>query len=84
MDTNAIDMEKRTTSGNVPESSSRDGETPDPHATELNGIEAETAMNTEYPQTARLAAIVASLMLGMFLVALDNASCSFLSVAYKS
>lgn len=42
--------------------------------TEEENYEVETTVTDEYPHGARLAAIVISLMLGMFLVALDNVS----------
>jgi hypothetical protein len=43
-------------------------------ATELGYDDERTEAADEYPHGARLAAIVMSLMLGMFLVALDNVS----------
>lgn len=43
-------------------------------ATEIDKPEAADEIVEDYPQGARLAVIVISLMLGMFLVALDNVS----------
>lgn len=43
---------------------------------DLEPIELEKSATEEYPHGARLAALVVSLLLSMFLVALDNVSCS--------
>jgi hypothetical protein len=43
---------------------------------EFANMEAETLEQEEYLHGAQLAALVVSLMLGMFLVALDNVSCT--------
>jgi hypothetical protein len=43
---------------------------------EFVNMEAETPDQEEYSHGAQLTALVVSLMLGMFLVALDNVSCT--------
>jgi hypothetical protein len=43
---------------------------------EFKAIEAPTAITDDYPHGFRLAAIIISLILGTFLVALDNVSCT--------
>jgi hypothetical protein len=45
---------------------------------EVGNMEVETPNTDDYSHGAHLAAIVVSLMLGMFLVALDNVSCTLL------
>lgn len=47
---------------------------------DLEPIELEKTATEEYPHGARFAALVVSLLLSMFLVALDNVSCSRPSV----
>jgi hypothetical protein len=47
----------------------------EPGDTEVKGSEEIAPGAAEYPHGTRLAAIVVSLMLGMFLVALDNVRC---------
>ncbi|KAJ9656120.1 hypothetical protein H2198_005176 [Neophaeococcomyces mojaviensis] len=72
MATEPIDSEKQTTSEGSPQISSTTATMSGPGATEDGNSEARIPVTEEYPHGARLAAIVISLMLGMFLVALDN------------
>jgi hypothetical protein len=52
---------------------------PKPISPELGDIEIEASHTDDYLYGAQLAAIAVSLMLGMFLVALDNVSCTLSS-----
>lgn len=48
---------------------------------EVGNVNTESSTTVDYPHGVRLAAIVISLMLGMFLVALDNVSWTLPSTA---
>ena len=77
MATEPIDSEKQTTTEDSPQISSTTATTSGPGATKDGNTEARIPVTEEYPHGSRLAAIVISLMLGMFLVALDNVSYTF-------
>lgn len=77
MATEPIESEKQTATEGSPQISSTMVTMSGPGATKDGNTEARIPVTEEYPHGARLAAIVISLMLGMFLVALDNVSYTF-------
>lgn len=83
MDTEQIDPEKPTATDGSPAPSSALGETLSTGAIKQESDEATESMTETYPHGARLTAIASSLMLGMFLVALDNVS-TYLICQYKT
>ncbi|KAL4883823.1 major facilitator superfamily-domain-containing protein [Aspergillus karnatakaensis] len=68
----ATDTEKQPTTEDSPRYSSTIATSSEPSVAEIKGSQEDTTAEDEYPHGTRLVAIVASLMLGMFLVALDN------------
>ena len=77
MDKQAINSEKQATAEDPPQTSSTLSSGSEPGSIHLANDDAKAHATDDYPHGARLAAVVLSLMLGMFLVALDNVSPPF-------
>lgn len=77
-----FELEKQPPEKTSPEPSRPGTVTPDANtkAAEYDIVTAPTTV--DYPQGARLAAIVVSLLLGMFLVALDNVRCTLFAFTH--
>jgi hypothetical protein len=77
MDKQIIDSEKQTTAEDPPRRSCTLVSSSEQGGMDIANHDAKARAADEYPHGARLAAVVFSLMLGMFLVALDNVSPPF-------
>lgn len=77
MDKKAINSKKKVTAENPPQASSTLVSGSESGGIHVANDDAKAHATDEYPHGARLAAVVLSLMLGMFLVALDNVSPPF-------
>lgn len=67
-------LEKQVLAEDPPRHSSTLVASPEQGGMEVANDNAKASVTDEYPHGARLAAVVLSLMLGMFLIALDNVS----------
>lgn len=72
-----MDLEKQATARDPPWRSSTLASSSEQGSMDVANDGAKADAADEYPHGARLAAVVCSLMLGMFLVALDNVSPPF-------
>lgn len=77
MEKQTIDSENQVTAEHPSRRSSTLVSSSDRSDVDLANHDAKAGVTDEYPHGARLAAVMLSLMLGMFLVALDNVSLSF-------
>lgn len=77
MDKQAINSEKQAMAEDPPQTSSTLVSGSESGGIHVANDEAKADATDEYPHGARLAAVVLSLMLGMFLIALDNVSPPF-------
>jgi hypothetical protein len=72
MDTQSVELEKQSSAETFSQQPESAAAAMERSAKDVESIEAGTPIADEYPHGARLAVIVVSLLLGLFLVSLDN------------